>query len=275
MNQILLLTIFLLTSYAHVKAQTSTSEQPKSEGGVNVSEELDKDDTRPDFLPRITHKVIANYTDEAFEKAVSGKVVLKAILSAEGKVTKIQVVKGLPDGLTEKAIHAAQKIKFDPALKGGKPMTYRVKIEYSFYCPGLDLKKIKTILRKENPWLSENASILLTNQLYLISGISYYEVIQFTPELIKKGIDFLSSSDRQEYTELLTILKQSLSPTEQAVLQQFPFLSGKEVTAEDRQKSNAVLRKGWDQLSSQQQQRWRELHNQVVEFGLFRRRVLQ
>lgn len=228
---------------------------------------------RPDFLPRLINKVDAKYTDKALEKAISGKVILKAIINTEGKITDVQIIQGLSDGLTETAIHAAQKTRFEPALKGSKPVESRVKLAYAFYCSGLEAKRIKAILRKENPWFSENAAVLLTNQLYLISGINYYEVIQFAPELIKHGIDLLSPTERREYAELQTQLKPLLSNSEQDILQQFPLLSGKEIAVADRQKSNAVLRKAWDQLSSQQQRRWQELHNQVVEFGLFRRRV--
>jgi hypothetical protein len=42
------------------------------------------------------------------------------------------VVQGLPDGLTERAIEAARKIKFVPASKEGKYVSMWMQLEYNF-----------------------------------------------------------------------------------------------------------------------------------------------
>ena len=228
-----------------------------------------------DFDAKVTARSTARYTDEALEKAVSGRVVLKAVFSAEGKITDVNVVKGLPDGLTETAIQAAKKIKFNPAIKSTKPISINVVLEYNFEHPGLEAKKIKSYLSKEQPWLSDNSLINLANRLSQINGISAYEVAQFAPEFIKPGVALLSKEEREEYVELLTTMTKSLSPAEQETLRQFPFLSGKEIAYEDRQKSDAAFRKGWESLPNQQQKRWQELHDAVVEFSLFKRRVIK
>jgi TonB family protein len=60
------------------------------------------------------------HTEEARHSQTTGTVVMRAVLSASGKVTSIKIVKGLKDGLTEKAIEAAIKMKFIPAVKDGK-----------------------------------------------------------------------------------------------------------------------------------------------------------
>ena len=230
---------------------------------------------RWDYDAKVTQHSTAKYTDDAFEKAVSGQVILSAVFSAEGKVKEINVIKGLPDGLTESAIQAAKKINFAPAIKSTKPISINVRLAYSFEHPGLDSKKIKGYLSKEQPWLSNDSLINLANRLAQIAGISYYEVARFAPEFIKPGINLLSSDERQEYLGLLTTMTQSLPTAEQDILRQIPFLSGKEISFEDRQKSNAAFRKGWEKLSDQQQKRWRELHDAVVEFSLFKRRVIK
>ena len=54
------------------------------------------------------------------------------ILGADGRITNIRSIRGLPDGLTEKAIEAAQKIRFQPATKNGQPVSVRGKLEFSF-----------------------------------------------------------------------------------------------------------------------------------------------
>lgn len=230
---------------------------------------------RWDYDAKVTHRSTAKYTDDALEKAVSGQVILSAVFSAEGKVKEINVIKGLPDGLTESAIQAAKKINFIPAIKSTKPISINVRLEYSFEHPGLDSKKIKGYLSKEQPWLSDDSLINLANRLAQIAGISYYEVVRFAPEFIKPGLALLSSEERQEYLALLTTMTQFLPTAEQEVLRQFPFLSGKEIAFEDRQKSDAAFRKGWESLANQQQKRWQELHDAVVEFSLFKRRVIK
>jgi TonB family protein len=82
--------------------------------------------------PTITRKVKAKYTKEAKKNGVEGVVVLKAVFRADGRITDIEVIKSLPYGLTEKAIEAAQKIKFKPVIKDGRPVSVRGNLEYVF-----------------------------------------------------------------------------------------------------------------------------------------------
>jgi TonB family protein len=72
------------------------------------------------------------YTEAARRNQVPGTVILRAVFSAGGSVTNIKAVKGLPDGLTEKAIAAARQIKFVPAQKDGRSVSQYIQIEYNF-----------------------------------------------------------------------------------------------------------------------------------------------
>ena len=72
------------------------------------------------------------FTEEARKNNVTGVVKLRMVLSAGGSVSNISVVKGLPDGLTEKAIQAARRINFSPAQKDGRNVSQWVTIEYNF-----------------------------------------------------------------------------------------------------------------------------------------------
>jgi TonB family protein len=80
----------------------------------------------------ITFKPEPGFTEEARKNNVTGTVRLRAVLSASGEVTGISIVKGLPDGLTEKAISAARQIKFRPAQKDGRTVSQYVVLEYNF-----------------------------------------------------------------------------------------------------------------------------------------------
>jgi hypothetical protein len=48
-------------------------------------------------------------------------------------VENIRVVRELPDGLTERAIEAAKKIKFVPAMKNGHAVSMWMQLEYNFW----------------------------------------------------------------------------------------------------------------------------------------------
>ena len=80
----------------------------------------------------ISSKPRAIYTEEARANSVQGKVVLRVTFSANGEIGAVVRVTELPDGLTEQAIAAARKIKFEPAKRDGKPVTVVKTIEYSF-----------------------------------------------------------------------------------------------------------------------------------------------
>lgn len=85
-----------------------------------------------DRKARILLKPEPEYTQLARENQVSGVVVLRAVLSSSGGITKIRAISGLPYGLTEQAIAAARKIKFEPAMKDGRAVSQHIQLEYNF-----------------------------------------------------------------------------------------------------------------------------------------------
>jgi TonB family protein len=72
------------------------------------------------------------YTEEARQHQISGTIVLRAVVAPDGRVRGIRVMTGLPYGLTQRAIEAARKIKFAPALLDGQPVSQYIQIEYNF-----------------------------------------------------------------------------------------------------------------------------------------------
>jgi protein TonB len=85
-------------------------------------------DTRAEIIDRPDPR----YTEDARRAGVQGIVVLKVLLSANGALDRIRVVRRLPYGLTESAIRAACQIKFKPAIKGGEKVPQWVTVEYGF-----------------------------------------------------------------------------------------------------------------------------------------------
>lgn len=81
---------------------------------------------------QILRKPNPSFTREARRRSTRGYVVLRAILAADETVKHIEIMTGLPDGLSEKAIEAARLIKFKPAIKDGKPVSVWVEVQYHF-----------------------------------------------------------------------------------------------------------------------------------------------
>lgn len=82
--------------------------------------------------PQILYRERARYTDEARANKIDGTVVLRVIYSKQGKLIVLGVVRGLPYGLTENAIEAARKIRFNPAMKDGQPVSVIGNVEFTF-----------------------------------------------------------------------------------------------------------------------------------------------
>lgn len=86
----------------------------------------------PSTALRIISKPRPGYTDEARKNQIQGTVLLRVTFLASGQIGPISTVKGLPNGLTEKAIAAARSIQFEPRKDGGIPKSVTRVIEYTF-----------------------------------------------------------------------------------------------------------------------------------------------
>jgi TonB family protein len=89
-------------------------------------------DVSASLKPTILYKVKASYTEDARRNRIEGEVVLNVVFAADGAIHSIRVVRGLPDGLTEKAIEAAKKTRFRPAIENGVPVSVRGDLSFTF-----------------------------------------------------------------------------------------------------------------------------------------------
>lgn len=80
----------------------------------------------------IISKPRPGYTDPARQNQVQGTVILRVTFLASGQIGSVSTVKGLPNGLTEKAIAAARQITFNPKKVNGIPIATTRNVEYSF-----------------------------------------------------------------------------------------------------------------------------------------------
>jgi TonB family protein len=160
------LSLFLLALTAHAQDPKPSQTPAVGVGGGGPGRVTDEDRDfdgpfRASEVERravITHKPEPGFTKEARENDVYGVVRLRAVLSSKGEVTKLSVIKGLPDGLTEKAIEAAMQIRFTPAQRYGHAVSQYVTLEYNFSpYDDADADKKVEILEQPQPGYTEEA----------------------------------------------------------------------------------------------------------------------
>ncbi|MEP6925127.1 MAG: energy transducer TonB [Pyrinomonadaceae bacterium] len=81
---------------------------------------------------RIILKPRASYTEDARRNQLSGTVRVRVTFSANGGVSNVSAIFGLPYGLTDQAIAAAKKILFVPEKHNGVRVSVNKVIEYNF-----------------------------------------------------------------------------------------------------------------------------------------------
>jgi TonB family protein len=81
---------------------------------------------------RVLETPLAVYTDEALAAKIHGGVRLRLVLASDGTVKYVFPIKSLGHGLTESAMEAARRIKFEPAVRNGEPASQFVTFVYEF-----------------------------------------------------------------------------------------------------------------------------------------------
>ena len=116
------------------KGEAKDEAKDKSQDGTQAN-----DDGKPLTGKEVTVRAVIKskpnpgYPPEARSYGVRGVVKLRIILGADARVgDKIEVLEGLPHGVTEEAIKAARRIKFEPAQKDGRPVSQYVTVIYHF-----------------------------------------------------------------------------------------------------------------------------------------------
>jgi TonB family protein len=71
-------------------------------------------------LPKCAYCPDPQYTDEAREAKLQGKVTLQVLVGADGRAAEIRIVQGIGLGLDERAAQAIRGWKFVPAQDAGR-----------------------------------------------------------------------------------------------------------------------------------------------------------
>lgn len=87
------------------------------------------------MAPIVVHRVEPVFPLVAEKARVSGTVIIRLVIDADGRMTDAQVIKPLPFGLSEAALEAVRKWRFKPATRGGKPVASIFSIPVTFPPP--------------------------------------------------------------------------------------------------------------------------------------------
>lgn len=84
-------------------------------------------------LPTCVYCPDPQYTDEAREAKLQGRVTLRVLVGADGRASQIQIVQGIGMGLDDRAVQSVRAWKFTPAHDGTRrPVPTWVTIEIIF-----------------------------------------------------------------------------------------------------------------------------------------------
>jgi len=82
--------------------------------------------------PVLLRKVEPTYSAEARADHLSGSVLVSLTVGVDGVPTDITVVKGLGEGLDEKAVEAVSQWRFQPGTKKGVPVAVKAQVSVDF-----------------------------------------------------------------------------------------------------------------------------------------------
>jgi TonB family protein len=92
------------------------------------------------YAPRPLHEVDPKYVATAAEERIEGDVRLVFVISREGRVSGVEVVKGIDERLDQSAMEALRKWQFEPATREGKPVDVDALVEIPFRLPPAPIK---------------------------------------------------------------------------------------------------------------------------------------
>jgi periplasmic protein TonB len=82
--------------------------------------------------PRLLREVKAEYTEEARRRGLTGDVTLEIVVTRDGRVGTVTLVRGMGAGLDERAVAAVRQWQFAPATRLGEAIDVVVEVSVEF-----------------------------------------------------------------------------------------------------------------------------------------------
>jgi protein TonB len=85
-------------------------------------------------LPKVVKEVRPQYTSEAMQQRIEGRVELECVVRPDGKATDIKVVRSLDSvyGLDKNATEALAQWEFKPGTKDDKAVAVQIQVQMAF-----------------------------------------------------------------------------------------------------------------------------------------------
>ena len=195
-------------------------------------------------------------------------VALSIVLRTDGSISDIRIIRGLPHGLNEKAIIAAEKIRFEPGIKDGQPVNVRADLEYTFQLYELDEKGIHKMLRNDFPVLSKEAVQVMATVIYKRGDRDSAKAWRFAQQCLENGVSKLPQSEQEELTSLTLEAIRGLDESDQRSYQKLMERSKTEQPSDDYEMWMTELRfRGISKMPNEKRSRAEALYNKAATLG--------
>ncbi len=98
--------------------------------GMDVDEVFSASDL--DQPPKVVNQVKPNYPPELRRQEITGRVLVAFTVLADGRVTNVRVEQSTNPAFDPAALAAVRQWRFEPGQKGGKSVSFRMRIPISF-----------------------------------------------------------------------------------------------------------------------------------------------
>jgi len=218
--------------------------------------------------PKITYREKAKYTEEARDNVTHGTVALSVVFRSNGSISDIKVVIGLPYGLIQSAIEAARKVRFEPAIKDGQPVSVRGILEFTFHLYDLNEMSIRKMLRNDFPVLSDRVVETMATILYARGDRDTQKAWLFGQQCLEKGVSKLPQQGQEELMSLTLEAIRGLDESEQRIYQRLMDKSKTEPLRDHEEMRITEIRfSGIIKLPDEKRRRAEALYNKAATLG--------
>jgi TonB family protein len=129
-----LIFVALLGAMAGCSSSTTSSSVPPASANEIVQSKLGTTLhlAGPTYAPTVLSRVNPLYPNTARDFGTHGLVRMNTLISPAGDVVDVQVIEGLPHGLSEAAADAVRQWKFAPTMRNGAAMPVLTEVVIAF-----------------------------------------------------------------------------------------------------------------------------------------------
>ena len=127
--------------------------------------------------PTIMKSTLAIYTDDARTHGIEGTVTIEALVSEDGRIRTMRILKGLGFGLDEVALASVLGWEFSPATRYGIPVSVVAQIDVQFSLRSANALRLgngiipPTVISRVDPRYTKEASLAHMNGTVVVQAV--------------------------------------------------------------------------------------------------------